>query len=144
MSKIIWIDEDYGQFTAECDYFKAAGYEVLQILNATDALNEIQTLNINEISFLIIDVMLNPGDNEEIFSSRRTNGFKTTGLTLMEEIGGINDLYLKKSVFYSCAGDSIVAKVHNFNKKNKTKYLRKDNRENIGLKFVSQIIEWSK
>lgn len=101
---IFWIDEDDPQFEFDRERLRARGSLVRPILDATNAYAELTALSPDQISGLIVDVMLRPGHDLRRFSPERCDGTRRVGLVLIEELASFwADQINKKIIIYTCA-----------------------------------------
>lgn len=83
---IYWVDEDSPQFDFDRERIRARGFEVSAVLDATSAYRELEFVDLSQITGVIVDVMLRPGQDKTRFSAERCDGNRRVGLVLIDDL----------------------------------------------------------
>src|ERR1700688_4137029 len=135
--RILWVDEDERIWATERNLLTGLGFVVVPIPDATNALSVISLGGMDDVSLVIMDVMLLEGDDEKTFSEQVTDAGMNTGLILAEMICAMKADYGKGILFFSRATKlNHIAKIKAITSKIGARYLQKT-ADTQGKFFVS-------
>ena len=125
------IDEDINQMKPFVLELQLRSYEVKQIRDADEALDEIQ--NLTSEDFLLVDVMLatHPEPSRSAFSREDTKDFKITGIRLLHRIFNKFTLFPRSNaiMFTQASSDSMRTEVERYAKNSGCRLLYKNSYE---------------
>jgi hypothetical protein len=124
--RVFWIDEDERIWAPERSILRGLGFDVITIGDASSAWIHLQRETFQDVSLIILDVMLLRGEDELVFSAQATNDGTETGLVLAEKIISLSPALGRKILFFSRASrENIVAKTATVAERIGAHYLRK-------------------
>ena len=125
VSRIAWVDEDERIWSPERMMLLALGIEVESFVDASAAYSILGNGANGSHKLLILDVMLQQGSDQAVFSDRATNMGSETGLILARKLCEAR-ADLPKILFFSRSTDPvIVASIEKTAKELKAYYLKK-------------------
>ena len=105
--RIAWVDEDERIWSPERKMLLALGIEVESFVDASAAYSILGNKANGSHKLLILDVMLQQGSDQSVFSDRATNMGSETGLVLARKLcEARNDL--PKILFFSRSTDPVI------------------------------------
>jgi hypothetical protein len=102
---IIWIDEDYRHFFLEKKLLIGMGYDLINYNSASEAYEGFQADQFNTCKLIIIDVMLQLGENNNLFSDLGHLSLKKVGVMLADKLIEENEALKEKILYFSQATD---------------------------------------
>ena len=107
--KIIWVDEDERIWDPERWLLRGLGLVVEALSDATSAWEIIRVADLDQVSLIVLDVMLLQGDDMQLFSDTETMGGLRTGLVLARRLCKENPRICKKILFFSRVSGEVIA-----------------------------------
>ncbi len=126
---IYFIDEDFRKLRALVSELKFNDFEVKVIRDADTAYTELETVTIEEVDIVIIDVMLAAKVTKitSKYSREKTDDYHKTGLLLLEDLVAVNQSVFPKSAIYftHASNPELIKLISASAKKHGIKLLRK-------------------
>ena len=107
--KIIWVDEDERIWDPERWLLRGLDFSVEALSDATSAWEIICAADLDDLTLIVLDVMLLQGDDMELFSDMETMGGLRTGLVLARRLYAQNNKIGAKILFFSRVSGEVFA-----------------------------------